>query len=445
MVERVAIRICDGDGAVLNRHRYVAYLIFEVILGWEVVWPADEDAWSTHPLKVQYGGFDIHRLGAAFIPAAGLLSEDVDSWIWSDAVGPGVPGTGRLPFGVKNTDTGRVDADWWSWVFWMATRWEERELAGDALDGFGRVQATSCLALQEGWLKRPEVEVRVRAWAESIGKQATGRNYRVLPTIDVDSAYAYLHRRPFRVLGAAAKDALHGDGQRWNERWTVLRGRMSDPYDTYDWLEGLHRRYDLKARYFFLLASRGKYDRGLQWDVPGLRQLIQRIQRNADIGIHPGVAAHEASTSDCMREEVERLQQVCGEPVIHSRQHYLLQRIDASWKRLESIGIRHDHSLGFADSTGFRAGISRPFRAYDVRGDRIMELTLHPVAVMDATLHRYMGMTPEKAIEHVKTIADEVRTVEGDMTLLWHNETVSNHGEWSGWKAVYEQLFEHLC
>ena len=445
MVERVAIRICEGDGAVLNRHRYVAYLIFEVILGWEAAWPTDEETWNSFPLKVQYGGIDTHLLGAAFIPAAGLLFKNLDSWIWSDAEGPGVPGIGRLPFGVENKEAGRVDADWWSWIFWMATRWEERAIDSDALDGFGRVQAGTCLAFQEGWLKRPEVEARVRAWAASIGKQAASRAYRVLPTIDVDSAYAYLHRRPFRVLGAAVKDALHGDGIRWNERWRVLAGRMSDPYDTYDWLEGLHRRYDVRARYFFLLASRGKYDRGLSWDVPGMKQLIQQIQRHADIGIHPGFAAHEAANSDRMLEEVERLQLLSGETVVHARQHYLLQRIDASWKRLESIGIRHDHSLGFADFTGFRAGISRPYRAFDVQGDRMMELTLHPVAIMDATLHRYMGMTPELAVEHVKAIADEVKAVEGDLTLLWHNETVSDHGEWSGWKAVYEQLFKHVC
>ena len=35
--------------------------------------------------------------------------------------------------------------------------------------------------------------------------------------------------------------------------------------------------------------------------------------------------------------------------------------------------------------------------------------------------------------------------VDGVLTLLWHNETVSECNEWQGWRTVYEQVFERVC
>jgi hypothetical protein len=74
-----------------------------------------------------------------------------------------------------------------------------------------------------------------------------------------------------------------------------------------------------------------------------------------------------------------------------------------------------------------------------------MELTLHPIAAMDATLNRYMGLNPDEALDALETLAEEVKAVEGDFTLLWHNETVAERNEWKGWRRVYEQVFERIC
>jgi hypothetical protein len=132
-------------------------------------------------------------------------------------------------------------------------------------------------------------------------------------------------------------------------------------------------------------------------------------------------------------------------PVQHARQHYLLQRMPSTWRRLESAGIEHDYSLGYADHIGFRAGMSRPFGAFDAEANRTMNLTIHPVSAMDATLNRYMGLTPNEALDALEQLAQEVKAVDGVLTLLWHNETVSECNEWKGWRTVYEQVFERVC
>jgi hypothetical protein len=448
MAESIAIWI--GSGEATPRHRYVAYILFDVVLNRTVVWPTSREEWRQwEGPKVQYGGTHDPSSGGSWVPATGWLEGNapthLSEHVWSDAEGPGVPGVGRLPFGVAHAEGDRVDADWWSWVFWMVTRAEERTLRPDQLDAMGRFKATQSVAFKEGWLGKPEVECRVRAWAESQGILPESRSYSVFPTIDVDSAFAYQHRSFFRNLGATAKDLMRLDAKRLSERWKVLVQGAHDPFDSYDWLERIHARYGLRARYFMLLADRGPFDRPVHWNQPGMAQLVKHLMQSADVGIHPGVGSHEGADSGPLEAEIDRLAQLTDGPVVHARQHYLLQSIPATWRRLEAAGIRHDHTLGYADCIGFRAGLSRPFRAFDLEANRPMELTLHPIAAMDATLNRYMGLNPDEALDALETLAGEVKAVEGDFTLLWHNETVAERNEWKGWRRVYEQVFERIC
>lgn len=60
-----------------------------------------------------------------------------------------------------------------------------------------------------------------------------------------------------------------------------------------------------------------------------------------------------------------------------------------------------------------------------------MALWIHPIAVMDATLLRYEKLDPKAAVERVEALAKAVAEVGGGMELVWHNESVSNHGEWA--------------
>lgn len=439
-----------ATGAPTSRHEYVAYIVFDVVLECPYVWCTSEAEWAQHEgIKIQYGGKPHPAQGVEWIPACGLLEGTAlthpAQLAWSDANGPGVPGKGRLPFGVANPSSGRMDADWWSWVFWMTTRLEEYDASKSALDAMGRFQASASVAHQEGWLLRPEVEVRIRAWAATVGLSLGNSAYKVNPTIDVDSAYAYRHRSALRSIGATVKDVLHADATRLMERWRVLVTGQQDPYDTYEWLESIHAAHGLQARYFFLLSDRGPYDRPVHWNEPGMNVLVQHLTATATVGIHPGVASHNSRDAEQMKQEVSRLERLSNMPVHHARQHYLLQRAPSTWRRLESIGIQHDHSLGYADCIGFRAGMSRSFLAFDAMENRTLDLTIHPISAMDATLNRYMGLAPNQALDALEQLAREAKAVDGELTLLWHNETVSERNEWKGWRSVYEQVFERVC
>lgn len=327
-----------------------------------------------------------------------------------------------------------------AFAFFCATRMEE-SVEGAPRDAMGRFQAADSAAARGGWLERPEVELRMRAWARSWGWEVEPREFRLVPTVDVDSALAFRGKGWLRTGAACVRELVRGHVGEAVRRAAVAAGWGEDPFDTYGELERLHAEAGLRARYFFLLADRGPHDRGMDWRRPALREVVRRVAETAEVGIHPGVRAHDAADAAvAIARERERLEAVLGVKVEHARFHYLLQRPPATWRACVEAGIRHDHSMGFADRVGFRSGCARPIRAYDLDKEAPLDLWLHPVVAMDATLRRYMGLAPGEAVERVRALAAEARAVGGEVELLWHNETSSGEAGWEGWREVYGEM-----
>ncbi len=98
--------------------------------------------------------------------------------------------------------------------------------------------------------------------------------------------------------------------------------------------------------------------------------------------------------------------------------------------------------MGYASETGFRAGICDSFLFYDIDQDAVTPLRVHPFAVMDGTLQNYKNISADNAPAHLKQLIDEVKAVNGTFISLWHNQSLSNLDEWTGWRAVYEEMIE---
>jgi hypothetical protein len=110
------------------------------------------------------------------------------------------------------------------------------------------------------------------------------------------------------------------------------------------------------------------------------------------------------------------------------------------WREFQDAQIYHDYSMGYADEPGFRAGMSRPFPAFDIEKNEPMELVIHPFAIMDSTLKSYLNLNYEQSLDLVSELSDAVREVGGVMITVWHNTSVSNHGIWEGWQSLYEDV-----
>lgn len=262
--------------------------------------------------------------------------------------------------------------------------------------------------------------------------------YRSIASIDVDSAFAFRYKGVRRTLGGAGKDLLRIKPGRAIERLKCVLANEQDPFDTYDYILDTCLAQHIELRCFFLLADPSRYDINVDYRNAQLRERIEDMRDGgAIVGIHPGYESH--NDIRIVRSEIARLDSIVGDKTLHSRQHYLKFRLPVTYRRLLECDIRHEHSMGYADVPGFRAGTAHPFKWFDVERNEITSLMVHPIAVMDSTLRHYQQLDTLEAMEVIAQLKSEVQNTGGDFVSLWHNETVAEQGAWVGWRAVWEE------
>lgn len=328
-------------------------------------------------------------------------------------------------------------------VFFLVSRFEE--YWSFQSDDMGRFVSESSLSHRFGFLHRPIVdEWRIEFHQVLIQHfpsiSISPRSFNFLSTIDIDHAYAFLHKGFYRTAGALARDVIQGRYKAVKERTKVLMGKDEDPYDTYDYIEKQHNFYGASSLFFFLVSDPGEFDTGLHYEHPKFRKLIQRISRKVPVGLHPSVGSHKRFNT--IVREKSRLEHIVGKPCTASRQHYLLLKFRTTYRLLKAAGIKEDYSMGYHDNVGFRAGTARPFIWFDVKKDEVSSLRVHPIMVMDTTLRKYLELDFDQAKDLTERIMRETHKVGGQFVSLWHNETLSNYNEWTGWRQVWERTLQ---
>lgn len=390
-------------------------------LGWRKMEASEFEA-SDHPWKLSYGG-------------------------QPDGAGYWVEPEGLLGM-TEVRATPPEGEDLLARLFWMGSRMEEH-VGVASRDQHGRFDPEGCPSMMRGWLEGPVCE----EWAFELGRQVLGSDwpmleqrllgeYHCVPTLDLDSAFAFVGKGPWRTVAALARDVLTGEWGRARRRVAACLGREADPYDTYSRVERWHAEYGLRPLWFFLLARFGPHDKGLPSRSPRLKALMQQLESDhpGSVQWHPGYAA--ATDAAALEQECREYTRIMGHGPVAARHHYLKMEPGASRRRLMALGIREDHTEGHAAVTGFRGGFSRIRPWYDLGEERLTGLMVHPFAAMDATLVRYMGLGPEEAVQEVGRLAGRVRNTGGTLRLLWHNESLSGEGMWAGWEGVYPNVLQ---
>jgi hypothetical protein len=405
-----------------ERMSYGADLLFRVCLGLEVRWnePNDVDH-SSDSYTICYGpnsiSCPIHSI--SFSQDEQAQSAGVK---WVEYSGYKFP---CEVLGLKDLQFDPLAA-----VVFCACRWEE--IVSNEKDEHDRYIGSNSSAHKHGMLSSPLLEILASLLAKELGVEdiPSEKDYEFIPTIDIDIAYAYRGRGVLHSIGAGLRDLLLLRFQNLTKRFQVVVRGETDPYDTYKWLIDIHKGNNLPSRCFVLRAEKkSPYDVGL--DPREVDVLISSLEENWTVCWHPSYASTKKDSLIFNREKNE-----FPSPTDVVRTHFLRGNTEI-WSKLVEQGITHDYSMGYSDLPGFRAGMSRPFPAFDLHLNEPMPLIIHPVAVMDSTLKSYMKLTPDEAIQVVSEISDSVKKVGGTMVTLWHNTSVSDFGIWKGWQRVY--------
>ncbi len=424
-----------------SRISYAAGLLIETILGMEWQITSDMRVFSEYQgAKIQYGSKRLASDGL-YVHAARLLSEQgISHFEPKHAFHEGL--AVLFPSTNLQCDMG---FDPFAAAFYLTSRYEE--YLPFVKDRFGRFEARESYAYKKGFYKIPVVDhyalLLKNALKQAFPSQSfPSRSFRFIPTVDVDVAYAFKGRGVIRTLYGSLKSLKELDIKSLKQRYRVVVGKEKDPFDTYDLQLTIHKKYGLKAYYFFLCGEYGPYDKNISVSSLPFQKLVKKIGDYATVGIHPSFSSNTNGHRTSM--EVRRLSSILNRPINHSRQHYLMLSIPQTYRKLLEHDITNDFSMGFASLPGFRAGTCTPYYFYDIDKESVTRLMVYPLGIMDGTLKDYMKLTPHEAINTIAEHMLEVKKVNGTFVSLWHNDSFSDQGHWKGWLQVYEKLL-HLA
>ena len=329
--------------------------------------------------------------------------------------------------------------------FYMACRYEE--YLPHKRDEHDRFEAKESIATQYHFLEKPVVNIWCEAlWNLLLKKYPSlvrkERKFEFITTIDIDNAFAYKEKGFVRGLAGIVADLVTFDFSQLQERLKVLFGRMKDPYDTYDYQLETIKKHDLNVIYFFLMGDYGVNDKNIPVENMHFQSLIKQIADYAEVGIHPSYGSN--NNFHRLEKELNRLSPIIKKDVTQSRQHFLRLKFPETYRNLIDLDVLNDYTMGYANHYGFRAGLCTSYYFYDIDLEVETRLKVHPFSIMEGTLKYYLSVGPEEALPHFEKIINEVKKVNGTFISLWHNDTLSDQGDWKGWRAVFEGMIK-LC
>ena len=115
----------------------------------------------------------------------------------------------------------------------------------------------------------------------------------------------------------------------------------------------------------------------------------------------------------------------------------------ATFRTLVNLGIKNDHSMGYAEEAGYRASIAVPYPFYDLEYESILPLTIHPFVHMDTTYALYKNMDAATATPLMLDWHEELKKVGGHYRVIWHNRTFGEHEPGSEhWVQLFKDLLD---
>lgn len=420
-----------------SRLSYTLEVIFQRCLGTPFRVVADMEAFEQSPQpRINYSN-QPHNASLRIVPHALLF----ETHIGEQAIE--MEEWNGIPCFFRTDEAGAAPFDIFAAAFYLISRYEE--YLCKETDHHGRFPSSASLAVRHGFLERPVVNEWATALADSLTQ--TGElpspeqgEFQFISTIDVDMAYRYKNKGFRRTLGGLSRDLLAFEFGKVKQRMRVLRRKEQDPYDNFDIQRRLHRQYPINRVYFILLGEHGKFDKNIRPDKPDFIHLLQHLSEENTLGIHPSYASNDRDES--VKKEIHLLETITQRKVKYSRQHFLKTDIRKTFDFLEKEGIRGEFSMGYSDRVGFRAGICQPYPFFNLPLNEPRELLLYPFAIMDVALMRFMKMTPQAAYEKIKDLMEKVQACRGVFISVFHNESLCDCDEWTGWLQVYGDMIK---
>ncbi|MEM9078528.1 MAG: polysaccharide deacetylase family protein [Bacteroidota bacterium] len=419
---------------ITNRLTYVTKQIFGGILGVETKLTTKVEDFIKHSgPKITYTKQALQN--EFFVRSNDLLFEqginDLDIRV-SDWEG--------VPCFFATDENSAIPYDVFSASFFLLSRYEE--YLPHVKDNVGRYPAKESLAYKNKFLELPVVDL----WANKLFSklktrfpdiQSKKREYTFTSIVNVTASHCYAHRGLVRTLGGYLLDFGKLGFRRMMKRTSVLMRLSKDPYDNFDKLVQIHKKYKAKSMFFFQFAEYSAHDKNISPHNNTFRYLIKSI---ADYSVVSLSTSFLSSTDKVvLKEEKKGLGGLIHRPIKYARLRYNRVNVPATYRTLIDAEFTNDFSMGYTHQIGFRAGTCTPFYFYDISLESKQPLRVHPFALHDYALLNYKK--PNEVFDKIDVIFRNVRAVKGSFITIFSNELLGSKHK-IPWISLYESLIK---
>lgn len=350
---------------------------------------------------------------------------------------------GDVPCFFSAGELSSIPFDIFAASFYLITRYEEYQPY--VADKQERFSATQSLAFQGDFLEKPIIDIWAHKLLESLQKKYPDyifpkRDFQFVATINVNDAFAFRHKGIIRNTGGLLSELIKFDFERLSRRIFVLLRIKKDPYEIYERILALGKKYKTRTLFFFLFSEFTTFDTNISFTNRHYKLLIKSIIDYVPFG--QLFSYYTMKNSSKMNKEKNHFESVVNRPVTKSRQHSNRLEIPKTYQGLIDAGVIEEYSMGYDTHCGFRASTCVPFYFYDLDYEIQTPLLIMPFAIMDKTL-KDERLTPREAYLKIKKIQYEVQKVNGIFIMTFHNETFSDMPSNEEWANLYEEVLKN--
>lgn len=431
--------ICIYTDKYTNRLKYVVDHIFKRILGQSVnIINKVEDlpTLSASPLIVYSETLKVK--GAMHIVPNGLLFKkgvrqyNIEMSQWEGE---------KIFF---TTEGGDIPFDIFSASFYLLSRYEEYLPIEENFDSKGNFLSEKSLAYKEGFLEEPIIDIWVYKLEEKLKSLYTNYNFskekkfRFLPVISVNAPYRY---RTYSILGnlfRLSKKIIEMDWSNFRKQLRVLLRIDQDPYCNVDKIVEIHNRNSLRPLFALGVSNKKWYKRPIYFAYSTYKKVLCR---NYQIALYASEFAMYSASH--LKFEQKYLSNIFKMRVVLNLSSSSDFNISKLYRNLSTSKVKEDFSMSYSDRVGFRVSTCTPFRVYDLNHEEYYKIEVHSVPLSDWSA-KNMKLTRDEFIMSMVKIANTVKKLDGELAIVYHNDTFVESTTWKGWSSAYEYIIRYI-
>ena len=419
---------------VTPRITYVFKHICTHILGISIKFTSKIEEFIAHDgAKLSYGKQSLGN--EFFIQKVDLLMEQGFSELeikvqpWDDTICFfALPEASDLPF------------DIFAASFYLLSRYEE--YLPHVKDEDGRFPASESLAHQESFLHKPVVDIWALKFREILLErfpdlQFSKRKYKTGTIIASEHTFTFKNKGFLRSFVGLWADFFHLSLTKVVDRLQVWIRIKDDPHDIFEDLIELIKEHKIYMLFMFQLSDFSIHDRNISHNRIPHRAVIKSVADYAKVGLLMGYYAMD--DIKVLRKEKLRMEEIIHSPVEDVMNSKFNLRLPDQYNNLTELEINNDHSMGYPDVPGFRAGTCTPYLFYDINMEVTTPLKVHPYAFNSEVVG---SMSKTKLKEDLARLLMEVKEVKGIFRSVFRNIDFSSYADQEFYYSLLKQIHE---